>query len=155
MVYQWKDGARFPGDAQHIGEHLEWLRVNHSGLTARLVVDDAKAEDSPTHEAFTWADDEAADLWRLHQARVMLACIVVTNDDARLQSPTRAFVVVRESDEQHYTSIQHVMADAALMDQVLQRALRELEAFRRKYGNLQQLSPVLDAIKTVTERPAE
>ena len=139
MIYQWKPGAHHRGDAQKIGEHLEGLRQANAGLTARLVVDDAKPETSPTHDLFTWDDSEAGENWRVHQARMMLAMILVTNDDPRLQEPTRAFVVVTESDEQHYTSVQSVLADVQLLNQVLARALRELEAFERKYSHLQEL----------------
>jgi hypothetical protein len=152
MVYRWKPGAHIKGNAQVIGEHLEGLRIEHSGLTARLIVDDAKPESSPTHALFEWDDIAAADRWRLQQAQHVLACVMVTNDDPRLQEPTRAFVVVSEDDEQHYTSIQTVLSEPALMDQVLARALRELEAFERKYSGLEQLAGVISAAREVRKK---
>lgn len=149
MVYKWKAASHFHGDVQTIGEHLEGLRAAHSGLTARLIVDDAKPETSPTHNQFDWDDSEAADKWRLHQARNLLISIVTKTTDDETAEPMRAFVVVTEDDDQHYTSVAAVMADQDLLDQVLRRALRELEVFEKKYGAYKQLAGVITAARKV------
>lgn len=152
MIYQWKPGSRLDGDPQVIGEHLERLRVANNGLTWRLVVDDAKTVTSPLHKQFTWDESEAAEQWRLYEASLILRCILVTNTDGRLTEPTRAFVVVSENDERHYTSVQAVLNDAGLLDQVLARALKELEAFERKYQAYQELAGVFAAARKVRRR---
>jgi len=149
MVYRWKDNSPHPKvDAQVVGEHLEMLRSSHGGITARLVVDEAKAEDSPLHEAFQWDDSVAADEWRLQQARQVVNHIVVVMEKDGGEAPTitRAFVVVTQMNAETYTSVAVAMADPGLRAQVVARALRELEAIRKKYAELEELAEVFRVI---------
>ena len=154
MVYRWRSGAPFVADAQRIGEHLESLRVSHARLTPRLVVDDAKSYGSPLHELFEWRDDVASDRWRRHQARQLLGALVVVAIDDRDDTPTRAFVVVREPapNATTYVPIAVVLGDPALLEQVLARALRELRAFERKYSTLTALADAVRRVRETFER---
>jgi hypothetical protein len=153
MVYRWRPGAHTKTDAQVVGEHLETLRQANGGLTARLVVDDAKASDSPLHDELEWNNARAADEYRLHQARVLMASVVVVMSvDGEKEKTTRAFVVVSEDDVDRYESIQVVLNDATLRQQVLARALRELEAWQKKYDDLEEFAGVRRAITKTKAR---
>ena len=149
MVYRWREGTHPKVEAQAAGEHLEALRAASGALTARLVVDDAKAAESPLHEAFEWDDSKAADEYRLVQAReIMRGVAVVISDDGDDEEKTsRAFVVVTQNEQDRYESIQVVMKDPAMRQQVLTRALRELEAWERKYRELEEFAGVVKAIE--------
>lgn len=157
MVYQWRPGTHPKVEAQVAGEHLERLRESNGGLTARLVVDDAKAEDSPIHAVFEWDDTRAADEYRLVQARdVMRHIAVVITDGSAGEAPTmsRGFVVVTENEQDRYESIQIVMDDPALRQQVLTRALRELEAWQKKYAELEEFAGVRASIQKARKKLA-
>jgi hypothetical protein len=41
-------------------------------ITAHAVLDAARPESSPIHDCFDWDDSEAAEKWRLEQARVTI-----------------------------------------------------------------------------------
>lgn len=147
MVYKWRAGHCRTVPAQVAGEHLEELRVEHSGLTARVVVDDAKRPESPLHPEFEWDDEQAADEWRLHQARnIMNAMIAVLGEGMEQPRETRAFVVVTENHQDRYTSVAVALTDPAFRQQVLARAFREFEALRRKYAELEELATIFKAI---------
>jgi len=154
MVYKWKSRASIPVDPQVAGETLEGLRVRNNGqLTPRAVVDEASAEDSPLHPAFEWDDDAAAAAYREDQARYLLRSITVTvQDQEAFETPVRAFVTVRQDDSAAYTSIGHAMSDQELRQQVLQRAWQELEAFRQRYHDFEELALVVSAIDRVESR---
>jgi hypothetical protein len=147
MVYKWGDGFRVPGDAQKVGEHLEKLRLRHGFLTARIVLDDATPSRSPIHGYFEWDDREAAVQYRLQQAQYLLRAIVVVHEESKVS--TRAFVVVRDEGEQHYTSIATAMSNEEMRRQVLSRALAELDSWRHRYEELEELAAVFQAAEQV------
>ena len=48
---------------------------NDGLLTAEAVVADAKSKDSPLHQYFEWNQGRAAMMWRLEQARRLMAAL--------------------------------------------------------------------------------
>lgn len=142
MVYKWKDRAVLPIEAQVAGEELERIRVSRNGrLTQDDVVAEARAESSPLHPAFEWNDETAAHKYRLEQAGYMIRSIVVTVDKSETeQVPIRAFVNVEREKDRSYTSLAHAMSDAELRAQVVAKAWAELEAWRKRYAELNEFA---------------
>ena len=153
MQYAWKPGFRVGGlDAQVVGERLDAIRERDGGITAEAVVDDARPVDSPLHPAFEWDDSVAAEKYRLDQARYLIRAVVIQRPDVEEPRPVRAFVVVKESDgNEVYTSTIKALSDEELRRQVLERALRELDAWRRRYEDLAELAEVLAAADRALE----
>ena len=138
--------------AQVAGERLEQIRVAHAGrLTADMVVADAKPKRSPLHKSFEWDDTKAASRYRLVQAGDLIRAIVVVTDEAPDAAPVRAFVNI-ESDDRHYTSVQHAMSDKELRGQVVNRALLEITQWETRYRDLKELAEVFAAIKKVKRK---
>lgn len=151
MVYKWRDGypyaRRVP--AQKAASHLEALRLKNNGrLSARLVVSDAKSERSPLHSLFTWDNRKAAEAHRLQQANALLSCIVVEKDDDGNDAHNiRAFVVVSGHANESYTSIAVALSDPTLRTKILQDAFKELESWRKRYSDLEEMAEVFKAIE--------
>lgn len=154
MIYAWTPGSRFKPDAQVVGERCERLRKKLKGtLTADAIVDDARNPLSPLHACFEWDDRRAADGFRLDQARNLLRSLVTIVDE-RAATPIRAFVTVVSREEgddfpasrRAYTSIVDAMANPAMRQQLLAAALNEIKLWRAKYGQLQELSSIFEAI---------
>lgn len=154
MIYQWKHGAHIRGSvsAQAAGERLEALRQEHGQLTAEIAVEDARPEDAPLHPAFEWDDAVAAENYRLVQAREVIRSVVVVRQDNADANPIRAFVVIGDIGEQEYTSTYVALADPAMRQQVLSRALRELQQWERKYQELEELAGVLSAAREIRQK---
>lgn len=153
MEYQWKKAAQLGSlDAQKVGEQLESIRLERGHLTPEMVLRAAKSRRSPLHGGFTWDDGEAAQAWRLNEARYLLRMVVMIREDAPDKEPIRAFVVVRDDEgEWEYTSTVAAMSNAVLRQQVLARALKELEAWRDRYDELEELAGVFAAIDQMNE----
>ncbi len=156
MVYQWKPRVSIVIDAQLAGETLEKLRVRNNGqLTPGAVVTAAAGKRSPLHPVFEWNDGTAASLYREDQARYLLRSITVVMDDGPDQrKPIRAFVSVVCDGESSYTSISHAMSDAGLRQKILQRALAELNQWRGRYEEYQELAEIFAAIDVAEGRVA-
>lgn len=137
-------------------EELERIRLSNGRMAKpQEVVDVARDPDSPLHVQFEWDDSVAAEEFRLGQARTMMRSImvIVEGDGEELIEPLYVHVEVldpEENKQRGYVPLRVAMADPGMREQVLSNALRELEIFRRKYGDLIELKLVMEAIGQLT-----
>lgn len=149
MVYQWKSGSCIKGDAQKSGELFEQLSATEEGLTARTLLDANKPEEAPLHNDYEWNDTKAAEEWRLHQSRHFInsIAIIIAMPDKEEPELVRAFHIVSEAHK--YEPISAIVNEPNKYEILLNNALSELEAFKRKYNTLKELLPVFNAINEV------
>lgn len=145
MTYQWKSGIElYPVTAQKTGETLESIYKKHGELEPETVVEESRPESAPLHPVFEWDDQKAAEKYRVHQAGGLIRAVAVVEQpkNGKPAVEVRAFVYVQHT----YTPMHVVKSSVELQEEMLQTALKELNAFRRKYETLKELSPVMDAI---------
>ncbi|MCB1814355.1 MAG: hypothetical protein KDK04_21930 [Candidatus Competibacteraceae bacterium] len=141
-------------DAQKVGEELEALHEQKSGVvTSQDVVDTASDESSAMHPLFTWDDTEAAQKQRRSEAMFVMRNLVVvvksTGSKDKVASkpiPVRAMINARTEQGRGYMPIAVGMADDKIRQQILKTALSDLNAWRRKYATLEELADVFTAI---------
>lgn len=147
--YAWKYGCtQTPGiSAQIVGEEIEKLeKENEGALLPSTIVRAAKPKNSKLHPCFEWDNRKAADAYRENQARELLRKItIVYIDDNDKKDEIRAFHNIKhENNESYYTSIERVVNDEELQENVLDQIKAELIAIKRKYKQFQ--SPELQKI---------
>lgn len=127
------------------------------GLTLRAadVVEVSKDPRSPLHPHFLWGDDRtAATLHRLRVADHLIRSIKVTylrsSEDGRTISVTVRQFSYNEQ-QRGFMDTRTMLADEALREMVLKRAMLELRAFRTKYQSLEELAGVLEVIDDLLE----
>lgn len=158
-VYRWTSDLAFPKvDPQAAGERLEAIRlICKRGLTPEVVVRDAKHKESPLHRAFEWDDSRAAQKYRLGQAGDLIRSIAVVVEASKPGDGSknmRAFVNVETKVGRHYTSLAVAMAEPELRKQVLQRAFRELQGWRERYEEYNELAAIFGAMDKVARKIA-
>ena len=147
MIYQWKGPGIMPVDAQTAGEELSRIYDQHGTLEPETIVNESRPEDAPLHDCFEWRDDIAAEKYRQHQAaNIVRTIVVIESAEQKPKEGVRAFVRSNE----HYEPIQVTVNDADKMTALLQSALRELAAFRRKYQMLSELAPIFESIEKLS-----
>lgn len=157
--YEFSEGARLQSgakmdDADGVGQHLEALRERFKGeLTPKDVVDDARNHNSPLHSFFEWNDGEAAEQWRLQQARGLIRAVVavIVNEE----EPARrisAFVHVPESGAPHYRATDHAMSQERTREMILRQAWKEFQGWRKRYEHLDELGELFKSGDKVLER---
>lgn len=150
--YEFSDGARFQNgavqNAAEVGAHLERLRIEKQGeLTPTDVLEDARNNNSPLHSFFEWSDTEAAEQYRLQQARGLIRSVVAIYVDEKSPAVrTKAYVHINEPGAPHYREAAHAMSQKKTRDMVLQRAWRELQQWRTRYKDLKQFSELFEAM---------
>lgn len=148
--YSWRPGARIRIDAQAAGREIEGLGKN---VTPEAVLEQARSSNSALHDHFEWNDGAAAEQYRLSQAGELLRSIVVDISRSNLSTKNvRAYVSVEQNGDRGFAPIAHVMTDAELRAQLLASAWAEFLAFKRKYGELNELAVIFAAAEKV--RPA-
>lgn len=95
MIYRFRDGSRFSGNAELAAAELERIRTEQGTLKAETIVTEATPEDAALHGWFEWNDAAAAHEHRLDQARRLVRAIVIVHDNL---PPTSMYVHVREQE---------------------------------------------------------
>ena len=142
MNYRFKKSSYINVDAQVAGEICESLGKNNQ-LSAKALVDVSRAEDAPLHDAFEWDDSVAGELYREGQARHIIASLEVVSIGSN--EPVRAFFAI-ERKEPEYKHINMILENENDTEKLLNMAYRELQAFQRKYSQLERLNKVFQAI---------
>lgn len=146
MAYQWKTGSHIKANADLAGTQCEQLERT-IGLTPENLVNANREENAPLHDEFEWNNDVAADKYRLHQARHIIACLCtkINSSDSTEPKQVRAFLKC-ETNEPYY-SIDVILTDEDKHKSALARALNELKAFQTKYCTLTELTPLFKEIQ--------
>lgn len=141
-------GSHIPAaNAQRYGERLLELEVQYGALTPATIVKDAEQKSSPLHDWFEWRQQRAADEYRLVQARYLLRMLEVKIElGSGEQRQVRLFHHVRTADDGPtvYVKVQTVMAEQALLKQVLTQAAREARAWQRRYDTYAECASVIN-----------
>lgn len=148
MVYKWKAYASVQGvSAQQAGEELERIRKMRNGnMIAADVLKEARKASNPLHSAFEWDDKKAAHHYRLNQASDLIRAVVVIDESKPNALPVRAFVNVGIDEDRGYTSVVAAMSDTVIRAQVIARAWKELEDWRKRYEGLVEFSQVFSVV---------
>jgi hypothetical protein len=130
--------------AAEVVDALEKLAIRCGG---KLVPDDVVAEArnprSPLHQHFEWDDSEAAEKWRKEQARSLIASVrVVFIENDKPVEPLRYFINVPVPQQEYYMNAQAAFSDIGTRSIILVRAIADLHALQRRYGELEELASV-------------
>jgi hypothetical protein len=158
LIYQFREGSRFPGKPQAAGEELERIADIHGGkVIPGDVRDESRPEDAVLHRFFTWDDWTAAELHREEEARRLIRSIVRIEHVPGEPEPRPliAYVHVRTPEgEPCYMSTATVMSDEQLRAQAFADALSQLNGWRNRYGHIHELQGVFEAINLAAQQEA-
>src|SRR5690348_11374673 len=104
-----------PAEARKVSSFLR--RYLPSGeITAREVLDLARPRTSPIHRYFNWDDTDAAEKYRLMQARKLIACLVVEIDGQEIREYTSP-IYIEATDSKAFVLMKKARADESLWKQ--------------------------------------
>ena len=145
MQYHWRDNSWERGDAQEIGEHLEYLYQKNDGkLTSEIVVRDAARSNSPLHELFDWDDESVANKYRITRVNGILGTLMTSYRG----SDVRAFFGFgKRTEGVIFRPLERVLRSQKLRDEQIQRELRRLERWKTRTAFLPELQKAHRAIE--------
>lgn len=148
-AYQWAIAGLYKTSAQTAGNELERIYQKYGKLEPEDVVKENTPEGTPLHNEFEWDDAKAANAYRVGQAaNIIRAVVTVEQQEDREPQQVRAFVHSRQT----YHPLAVAVDSEDMMAEILKDALRDMQAFKRKYEALKELSAVFDAMDGAIER---
>jgi len=160
QTYAFRRNYGFGVTAQVAGEELDRIAKENEGvLTPSGVVQESRPRQAPLHPVFEWRDPVAAEQWREHQARNLIASveIVAVAEEQPEAEETRRIAYVSVGTQKAgagYVDSSKIVTDDDVRSKVLQDALSGLHAWRRRYHHLSELAEIFEAID-VTEAAIE
>ena len=139
---KWKHPEFAKGtDAQQI-----YREIGDTAISAEEIVEKAKDENTELHKYFEWDNERAGALYRLEQARHLIANLVFVTESED-EAPVRVFHI--SSEPKKYKPTKLILQQPDEYALLLQRAKDELYAFQRKYKSLVELEEVFMAINAL------
>lgn len=144
-------------------EHIdEILRIhNEEGLTAETLLENSKDKDNIFHNLFEWDNKSAGEKWRLQQARLIINEIRVTIGERELYAFENIRVNINPESNQSnvlietnrfYEPIIEILNDEDKKKQLIDRALREINYWKQRNIQLNELRPIFKAIEKTTKK---
>ena len=151
--YEWSNGIEQKVSAEIVGNELSKIEEENGQVTKENFLETARSEESPLHNLFEWNDTVAAEKYRLSQAGYYIRMLVKTLVQEEEKPKTfRAFVSISNHEEKgQFIDTQKALSQEDTRKIVLNNALKELNVFKSKYENLNELSVVFAAIDEVTK----
>lgn len=134
-----------------IRDALEKIRLQdpEEMLRPEAIVRAATSKRHVLHKEFTWDDTRAAHERRLDQACKLIRITVMVIAEER--APVRAYVSLTTDRPKGYRAIPQVLSKEELRAQMLEDALNDLLALKRKYRALVELEPIWLAMNAVKD----
>lgn len=146
-VATWRSGpCVFKADAQKVADEISSIGIS---VKPEEIVDKARDESTELHKCFEWDDTKAAEKYRVYQARQIVCHLIVkeVNDDPQ-KHEVRFFY--KTDNQEGYKPTSYIMRNKDEYHKLLERALAELSAFKKKYSTLKELEGVWEAINSLT-----
>lgn len=139
---------------QPVVDEIKRIASRHHGLLRpEHLIERAIVKDSPLHEYFTWNNGEAAEKYRLLEARSLIAQVMVVMVPGPSQEPmkVRAFVSLPTDRLAGggFRQTEDVLKDPPKREELLKTALAELRTIERKYRHLEELCEVFSALDKI------
>jgi len=130
---------------------LQSIAAKNKGLLKpEDVVEAARPVKSPLHTRFTWDDTEAANQYRLQQARQLIRTTIQYIEVDGGKQSFRVFCSLtpdRENEGGGYRETTAILSNRRYKNQLLADARVEMERFEQKYARLQELAGVIKEIR--------
>jgi hypothetical protein len=160
IQYGFKSRAIFPPafDREAGAQRLASLLEREGDLSIESILRDARRKESPLRSAFTWDAGDALSKVQEQEAdylRRQFVVVTIERDEVREMRAVVPVIVHDDPDgPRRYIPTMDALSDEAYREQVLRQALKELQALRRKYAELQELAAIFRAIDRASKRAA-
>lgn len=144
-MVEWKIKGLYKADAETVYKEITALGESFSPAD---IVEAARNESSELHKCFEWDDSIAAEKYREHQARMVIAQLVVRTETTD-NTPVSVRVISSANAMNSYMPTKMLIRSEPEYADLLERAKRELRAFQQKYITVVELQDIFAMIDTL------
>ena len=149
MIYRFRPESRISPSVDPEAAYARIANLREQGRsTPGDIVEDARPEGSTLHDAFTWDDGEAAEKFRLQEARHLCSAIIVIRDEdtGALQAPAFVSLVVNQTFDRAYVTTVEAYSNEMYRKQMLADAVSAIVSWKRRYSQLRELGHIFAVI---------
>lgn len=131
-------------------EELEKIRIANNGfLHPKSVLDFARNKSTELHKFFEWDDNEAAEKYRIAQARALIRVNVIVSPQTN--EKVRAYVSLStdRKNEGGYRALVDIVNDEVMLDTLVADAMKELAFVTKKYESLKKIAEIGELFETI------
>lgn len=152
MAIEWKVKGIYKANAQAVYDEIQQIGDTY---TPEQIVEKATDESTELHKCFEWDDSAAAHKYRLSQAQGIIRCLVVVNEKVEdKELPTVRAIVSTNMRENTYEPVRITIRNVDSYERLKAEALRELEAFKKKYAVIEEIGDIIDELEAVIAQSA-
>ncbi len=162
IKYQWKPGSRVSVSPSAVHRFLEDCRKKDGGnLRLERIITDSKPHKALCHNQFEWNDAKAGHMLRMDQARYIVRSLEVVRPEMQPYREYESVNIVSESEfdsepvkKAVFRRTEDILADPDARYELLLAAIRDANAYKRKYAQLSELALLFKAIEKVVKQVA-
>ena len=152
MAIEWKVKGIYKANAQAVYDEIQQIGDTY---TPEQIVEKATDESTELHKCFEWDDSAAAHKYRLSQAQGIVRCLVLVNEKVEdKELPKVRAIVSTNMRENTYEPVKITVRNVDSYERLKAEALRELEAFRKKYAVIEKIGDIIDELEAVIAQSA-
>ena len=152
MAIEWKVKGIYKANAQAVYDEIQQIGDTY---TPEQIVEKATDESTELHKCFEWDDSAAAHKYRLSQAQGIVRCLVLVNEKVEdKELPKVRAIVSTNMRENTYGPAKITVRNVDSYERLKAEALRELEAFRKKYAVIEKIGDIIDELEAVIAQSA-
>jgi hypothetical protein len=152
MAIEWKVNGIYKANAQAVYDEIQQIGDTY---TPEQIVEKATDESTELHKCFEWDDSAAAHKYRLSQAQGIVRCLVLVNEKVEdKELPKVRAIVSTNMRENTYEPVKITIRKVDSYERLKAEALRELEAFRKKYAVIEEIGDIIDELEAVIAQSA-
>ncbi|MCK9429538.1 MAG: hypothetical protein M0R17_06000 [Candidatus Omnitrophica bacterium] len=128
---------------------------DEKGLTAENLLERAKDKNSPIHNFFEWDNSQAAEKWRIYQARLIINSVQVIVNSKEMYAFENVQINVNDLNEEtkrEYKPIVEILSTEEYRNQVISSALESISYWRNKYKEYNELDVIFKVIDKVKQK---
>lgn len=145
IIAEWKPEVAFIYKGISPQKVTEEIMAIGEDATPGQILSKARDDSTELHRCFTWDNTIAAEKWRLQEARQVVCSLIIRQETVTPDKPPVRIFHKNETGS-GYKSAPLLFKVEEEYQKLLQAALAELQAFKRKYARLSELEDILALI---------
>lgn len=136
----------FKANAQKCADEIMEICDELESATPQQILEKAKDKNSELHKCFTWDNTEAAEKWRLFQARQVVCNLKITVIEHETPKPTSLRVFYKTDNISGYKPTKLIVKKPDEYEALVKRCRNELMAIKQKFHNISEYEEIWEMI---------
>lgn len=138
---------KFKADAQKCADEIMEICEELESATPQQILEKARDSNTELHKCFTWDDTEAAEKWRISEARAIVRNLKIIEQKSDKQSePTTIRVFYKTDNESGYKPTKLILKKPDEYKVLVERCRSELLAIKQKFNSISEYEEIWELI---------